>query len=110
MPACHPEHSGRVQIEKIMYKIYIIKSKVDNSFYIGYTNNLDRRLEEHNSGKTRYSSKKCPWELVYTEEFSEKTEQNMLHQSQFHKPFLSTCKFLFKISPVLSWSQGAVTA
>lgn len=57
-----------------MYYVYILKSKIDDSFYIGYTNNLDRRLEEHNEGKSRYTSKKTPWEIVYSEEFEEKSD------------------------------------
>jgi putative endonuclease len=47
---------------------------MDNSFYTGYTNNLERRLEEHNEGKSRYTSKKIPWKIVYFEEFGEKSD------------------------------------
>jgi putative endonuclease len=47
---------------------------MDNSFYIGYTNNLERRLEEHNAGKSRYTSKKTPWNIIYSEEFVEKSD------------------------------------
>jgi putative endonuclease len=47
---------------------------MDNSFYTGYTNNLERRLEEHNDGKSRYTSKKIPWKIVYFEEFGEKSD------------------------------------
>ena len=47
---------------------------MDDSFYIGYTSNLDRRLEEHNEGNSRYTSKKTPWKVVYSEEFEEKSD------------------------------------
>ncbi|VAW20065.1 hypothetical protein MNBD_BACTEROID01-1456, partial [hydrothermal vent metagenome] len=47
---------------------------VDNSFYIGYTSNIVQRLEYHNSGKSRYTSRKMPWELVYFEEFESKAD------------------------------------
>jgi len=53
---------------------YIIQSKLDRSFYIGFARNLQERLEFHNSGKSKYTSKKIPWELVYFEEFNNKTE------------------------------------
>jgi putative endonuclease len=56
------------------YFVYILQSEKDESFYIGYTSDLQRRLDEHNSGKTRYSSKKCPWKIVYYEDFENKTE------------------------------------
>lgn len=34
------------------------------------TNNLERRLREHNSGKNFYTKRYIPWSLVYSEEFS----------------------------------------
>ncbi len=37
------------------------------SYYIGYTSNIESRLIEHNSGLSRYTSKKIPWILVYSE-------------------------------------------
>ena len=46
---------------------------MDSSFYIGYTNNLSLRLNEHNERRTRYTSKKAPWKLVYTESYTTKT-------------------------------------
>lgn len=61
-------------ILKIMFFVYILQSGLDASYYIGYTSNLERRLEEHNSGKTRYTSKKLPWELKYYEAFESKSE------------------------------------
>ena len=51
------------------YYVYIIRSKVDGTLYKGYTSDLDRRIREHNSGKTNYTSRKVPWELVYSEEY-----------------------------------------
>ncbi|NOY94853.1 MAG: GIY-YIG nuclease family protein, partial [Chlorobi bacterium] len=35
--------------------------------------NIRQRLEYHNSGKSRYTSRKMPWELVYFERFESKT-------------------------------------
>ena len=42
---------------------YIIKSLKDESFYIGITNNPERRLKDHNLGKLRYTRSKRPWIL-----------------------------------------------
>ncbi len=56
------------------YYVYIIQSQKDNSFYIGYTSNIEKRLYEHNHGSTRYTSGLRPWKLVYKEEFLTKTE------------------------------------
>ena len=56
------------------YFVYILKSKNHNKTYIGYTNNLERRLKEHNSGKSIFTSKFVPWELAYKEEFAQEIE------------------------------------
>ncbi|MBN1986740.1 MAG: GIY-YIG nuclease family protein [Prolixibacteraceae bacterium] len=58
----------------IKFTVYIIQSEKDDSFYIGFTSNIEQRLSYHNSGKSRYTSRKMPWRLVYTEEFSTRSE------------------------------------
>ena len=50
-----------------MFIVYLLQSEMDGSYYVGYTSDIDRRLQEHNDGKSRYTSKKVPWKLVYTE-------------------------------------------
>ena len=98
IPACHPETSGRVsrslgiqtakalQIflegffylkyaqRNVMYYTYILQSEKDQSFYIGYTSNLEHRLYEHNEGFSRYTKHKRPWKIVYFEKFEEKSD------------------------------------
>jgi putative endonuclease len=54
------------------YWVYIIESLKDHSFYIGYSENLENRLKQHNNGESTYSSLKIPWKLVYYEEFDNK--------------------------------------
>jgi len=56
------------------YFVYILKSIKDSSFYIGYTKNLDRRLSEHNEGRSRYTARKAPWKLYYFEEHENKRD------------------------------------
>jgi putative endonuclease len=51
------------------FYVYILQSRKDLSFYIGQTNDLDIRLAKHNSGKSKYTSAKIPWEIVYFEVF-----------------------------------------
>lgn len=52
-----------------MHYVYLLRSKLDGTWYIGETNDLRRRLREHNGGKSRYTTPKQPWELVYYEAF-----------------------------------------
>ncbi len=49
-----------------MYYVYVIKS--GDKRYIGYTNNLKRRIEEHNRGENR-STRGRKWELIYYEAY-----------------------------------------
>jgi predicted GIY-YIG superfamily endonuclease len=57
-----------------MYYIYIIKSKKDDSYYKGFTENLKQRLQDHNTGSGEYSSSKRPFELVWFCVFPNKTK------------------------------------
>jgi len=52
-----------------MYTMYILYSKSLDRYYVGYTNDLERRLSEHNRKKGKYTDTGIPWELVYTEVF-----------------------------------------
>ena len=52
-----------------MFYVYIIKSRKDSSIYIGYTDNLIRRMKEHNSGLSKYTKNKYPFEIIYYEAY-----------------------------------------
>ncbi len=54
--------------------VYIIQSETDQSYYVGYTSDLETRIEKHNAGNSRYTSKKIPWVLIYFEKFQTKSE------------------------------------
>ena len=59
--------------ENQMYYTYILQSDQDGTYYIGYTSDLERRISDHNSGLSRYTSQNTPWRLVYFEAFESKT-------------------------------------
>ena len=52
-----------------MYFVYVIGSKTRGTKHIGQTNNLERRIKEHNSRIGRFTSNKGPWVLLYSEVF-----------------------------------------
>ena len=52
------------------YFVYILKSLCANKTYVGITNNLERRLKEHNSGKSKFTKTYVPWEIIYNEKLS----------------------------------------
>lgn len=53
---------------------YILKCK-DDSLYTGWTNDLKKRITNHNAGKgAKYTKARRPVELVYYEEFQTREE------------------------------------
>ncbi|MCX6753865.1 MAG: GIY-YIG nuclease family protein [Candidatus Nomurabacteria bacterium] len=57
-----------------MYYLYVLKSKKDDNIYIGSTNDLRRRLLEHNSGKSLATKGRCPFELRYYEAYNNEND------------------------------------
>jgi putative endonuclease len=57
-----------------MYYVYVIKSEKDASLYKGITNNLPRRLKDHNLGKNQSTKSKIPYRLFYYETFGTRKE------------------------------------
>lgn len=49
------------------YYVYVLLSLKDNNFYIGFTDDLERRLKEHERGKNISTSKRLPIKLIYFE-------------------------------------------
>ena len=50
-----------------MFTGYILRSLSTGKLYIGQTEDLERRLNEHGTGGSRYTRGRGPWELVYQE-------------------------------------------
>jgi len=50
-----------------MFYIYLLKSKKNDKLYTGSTNNLRKRFKEHNDGKSNFTKKYIPYELIYYE-------------------------------------------
>jgi len=51
----------------MFYYLYVLQSIEDKKFYVGYTNNITKRLAEHNSGKVKSTKNRKPMKLVYWE-------------------------------------------
>lgn len=56
------------------YVVYILSSLKDQSYYVGYTSDVIKRLAQHNTGKSRYTKGHRPYQVVYTESFPTKAE------------------------------------
>ncbi len=49
--------------------VYVIKSTSYGSRYVGVTNNIEKRIFEHNQGRCRYTKGRIPWKIIYTEKY-----------------------------------------
>lgn len=57
-----------------MYYLYILKSLKDNKLYVGISNNIKRRLKEHNAGKVRSTRNRKPFIIIYTKLYPTKKD------------------------------------
>ena len=68
-PACK-EHA----LSRTKAYVYLLQNKKKGGFYIGWTTDIKRRVKEHNSGKSRYTKSRGPWELIGYEVLSNTEE------------------------------------
>ena len=52
--------------------VYVLKSLKDSRFYVGMSLDIDRRLKEHNSGKTKSTKGYRPWILIHWETYPDR--------------------------------------
>ena len=50
-----------------MFYTYVLHSKKDNNFYVGFTKDLKLRFEQHNKGQVESTENRRPFELIYYE-------------------------------------------
>jgi len=62
-----PAKGGETEGGITMYIAYILQNKLTKKYYIGSTNNIIRRLSEHNRGQTKSTKRKGEWIIVYKE-------------------------------------------
>ena len=73
-----------------MYYVQILKSLKDNKLYIGYTNNLLRRIKEHNSKLNQSTKSRAPFKLVYYETYHNKQDATKRESNlKFHAKALT---------------------
>jgi putative endonuclease len=54
--------------------VYILRSSSAGRFYVGQTDDLTRRLFDHNNNRTVSIKNRGPWELVYSEQYAARAE------------------------------------
>lgn len=56
------------------YYLYILESKKDNKFYIGQTDDLLRRIDDHDNGRVKATKNRRPLELVHFKSYNTRVE------------------------------------
>jgi putative endonuclease len=62
-------HVPRPSIDECVFYVYVLRSESDGGFYIGYSSNLRVRLWQHQDGRSRATSYRGPWSLIYYEAY-----------------------------------------
>ncbi len=57
-----------------MYYVYVLRSVNFERFYVGLTDNVERRLNEHYKSKTSSTRFYAPWEWVFVENFETRVQ------------------------------------
>jgi putative endonuclease len=83
-----------------MFTVYILHSNTLDRYYVGFTNDFERRLTEHNRKKGKYTDSGLPWKLVYQETYSTKTE------AMNREKFIKQKKSRIFIESLISSSAG----
>ncbi|MCE4051835.1 MULTISPECIES: GIY-YIG nuclease family protein [Bacillaceae] len=61
-------------METANHYFYVLLCR-DNTYYAGYTNNLEKRIKTHNEGKgAKYTRARRPVQLIYKEVFADKSQ------------------------------------
>jgi putative endonuclease len=57
-----------------MFFVYIMRSNSLKRYYVGSTQNVTNRVDEHNSGESKSTRSGIPWEIIRIEEFKTRAE------------------------------------
>jgi putative endonuclease len=74
---------------------YVLLSKKDNRTYTGSTDNLNRRINEHNRAKVNATKHRLPFLLIYIEQFA------TLIEARRREKYLKTCAGRKKLHEML---------
>ena len=55
------------------YFVYVLRN-AEGRLYVGFTTDLEKRVRQHRNGEAGWTRNRGPWELVYSETFSDRLE------------------------------------
>jgi putative endonuclease len=102
MDTCLPAgREWRSPLIMMTYVVYALQSTVDKRIYVGLTKNLEKRIKEHNQGKTKSTKGFRPWLLIFQENFE--TRIDARKREKYYKSGVGK-EFLKKQISVLSFN------
>jgi putative endonuclease len=72
--------------KKKFFYTYVLISFKDKNFYVGFTNDLKSRFEQHNKGQVSSTKERRPLELVYCEAC--RSKKDAMHREKYFKTYL----------------------
>ena len=57
------------QARKTMFYVYVLQSQTRSYLYVGLTNNVKRRVDQHQAGREKTTRPYIPFKLLFTESF-----------------------------------------
>jgi putative endonuclease len=80
--------------------VYILQSDSTGKFYVGSTDHLERRVQEHQRGKNLATRGRGPWNLVYSEKYES------LHDARSREAEIKRWKSAKLIQALIASSDG----
>ena len=68
------------------FHVYVLRSQSTGRLYIGTTKDVQRRLAEHESGRSKATRGRGPWEIVHTEQYATPGEARRREYYIKHSP------------------------
>jgi putative endonuclease len=87
-----------------MFYVYVIGSKRNGEWYTGSTNDLRKRLWQHNNGKSSYTKSGGPWKVIYYE--ASLNEEDARSREKYLKSGIGKCYLQNRMRRFLSARQS----
>lgn len=86
------------EAEASMFYVYLLKSIKDESFYIGQTDDIKKRLQRHNSGFVQTTKNRVPWIVLGYEQYDTR-EKARWREYELKHNYLKKKKFIERFCP-----------
>lgn len=98
-----PPPAWQEHVSKKAY-VYLIRSLSTDTFYLGWTTDIENRLKNHNSGMNSYAKSKVPWQLIGYETFANVKQAKERERKFRHNPRMYA---LFKKRALVSFNKDS---